>query len=1098
MKRRSTGNAFDDISIHGDELENHRIQLEKNLQNTDLSFRLSSTSDDDDGFTHRRPNHRESSVEYPRHLSEPSGPEFPSFMHRSSEHFGDEDQSRLHAWSYRSGDDEEGISPYGGETVSTAAHHASALTLSAGLGGGRAARQRDPSMSGAEYDPDRPLHAMIAGVNSKHSMFAPDHQTTGMTYDPLVVDSTAELDRILESGHAPPPSMGRPPSPTSSVTSSGSDSSARRRPKLTDHLRHVSFSPKRPRSAQLNPVSPLSRSTRQMDPELSMNAPTPRPARRSNIFPSYASSPATVQPEVRLHPATPSSTGSKFTRMARGINKELEATQQELNAAASRQNIITRPASAPAERNPFHDAPNQTARSITSARNPTPRRSAMRDTTRSRIHLPDVTGLTNAVESPMKHGAQYYPYKSNERPRESEARLLSTLSAVQGQLLDLEEENGISRRRVHELEMELEECKRQVARERTRLFEREEISIRGHANTSYRTGGSKGRGKAKARDTTGVREGLDDVRLHERYKEVVEEKKDLFPLSRIGLLTHVSTLALEALISSLRSHLTRLTSELASHQALLSKLRRLRDSDAQALREKGAEILQLKEEVQRLAGEVEVLRGVVEEGLKERRSAREIHIESSAADLAMSQDLEEEENDDELEEEEEEQDNNEQDRNQGVDEQEFEDDEDEDDEPAPFDPNPAPLRTADRTMRTDFATLGSSTNSAPPRFVNDDELDLIAAEVEERRSNLSNASSVGSGSGTQRARSRSGSPARNKRATVEDAHEEAEPEKSRRHHWPSALPTSSQQPTHYAPQPQLHTQPAPRFAPSNPEPSSSRPTAPTPGRASRVHDRRRTPEPAEPEPETETPFPQIRGEHLERLFFSAPEHNAKTCTVCFRRRNRPNGGASSPSWSHPHGKGPRDGTKNNAVANDDGPEEDEGYEGSDDADVDHGVRGTTNGKGKERERERESERELERQFVVSFSQDPSHWRQAGRKHGLPPQTVVARVIRELEDDFTHYKSIYVELADQYKVMDAVSDVPRRNLLARHLREVVDILELKGDQIASLYDLLQFKDRPNSESIIPNKSHHPPAAAAGPTSTSNFTGGHAPPRRRRYS
>jgi hypothetical protein len=36
----------------------------------------------------------------------------------------------------------------------------------------------------------------------------------------------------------------------------------------------------------------------------------------------------------------------------------------------------------------------------------------------------------------------------------------------------------------------------------------------------------------------------------------------------------------------------------------------------------------------------------------------------------------------------------------------------------------------------------------------------------------------------------------------------------------------------------------------------------------------------------------------------------------------------------------------------------------------------------------------------------------------------------------------VELADQYKVMDAVSDVPRRNMLARHLREVVDILEQK--------------------------------------------------------
>jgi len=443
----------------------------------------------------------------------------------------------------------------------------------------------------------------------------------------------------------------------------------------------------------------------------------------------------------------------------------------------------------------------------------------------------------------------------------------------------------------------------------------------------------------------------------------------------------------------------------------------LRDSDAQALREKGAEILQLKEEVQRLAGEVEVLRGVVEEGLKERRSAREIHIEGSAADLGMSQDLEQEDNDneDELELEEEEPDNNEYERDQDkdIDEREFQDDdEDEEDEPAPFDPNPAPLRAADRTMRTDFATLGSSTNSAPLRFVNDDELDLIAAEVEERRSNRSNASSVGSGSGTQRARSRSRSPPvrSSKRATVEDEHEE-EVETSHRHQLPySALPASSQ---HYTTQPQLNIQHAPsRFASSShPEPSTSRPTAPTPGRTSKTQERRRTgrtSEPVAPEPEheTETPFPQIRGEHLERLFFSAPEHNAKTCTVCYRRRNRPNGASSS--WSHLRGKGAKYATTSRDVVRDedeDGQEEeDEGYEGSEDADVD---RGATNGKGKERERERErereSERERERQFVVSFSQDPSHWRQAGRKHGLPPQTVVARVIRELEDDFTHYK-----------------------------------------------------------------------------------------------
>ena len=165
--------AFD-ISIRGDELEHNRIQLEHNLQHTELSFRLSLTSDDEQHQSkvrhHRRKNNNlnESSVEYPRHLSEPSFHEFSSIV-RSIDHYADED-SQVHPWSYRTGNDEEGINPYAGDTVSTAAHHASALTLSAGLGGGRGAR-RDASLSGAEYDPERPLHAMIAGVNSKHSMF---------------------------------------------------------------------------------------------------------------------------------------------------------------------------------------------------------------------------------------------------------------------------------------------------------------------------------------------------------------------------------------------------------------------------------------------------------------------------------------------------------------------------------------------------------------------------------------------------------------------------------------------------------------------------------------------------------------------------------------------------------------------------------------------------------------------------------------------------------------------------------------------------------------------------------------------------------------
>ena len=225
-----------------------------------------------------------------------------------------------------------------------------------------------------------------------------------MTCDPLVVDSTAELDRILESGHAPPPSLQSHPqrvaSPTSSTSSciiieNGGQPHPSPRPKLTDHLRHVSFSPKRPRNAQLN---------------ASNNLPTPRSARKLNAFPSYVSSPA--QPEVRLHPATPSTTSSKFTRMARGINKELESTQQQL--VLDQQSLV--------ERNPFHDVANQSESTAKSFRRPTPRKSSMRDTSRGKVYLPDVTALTNAVNSPARSGTEYYSYGADNRPRDSEGK----------------------------------------------------------------------------------------------------------------------------------------------------------------------------------------------------------------------------------------------------------------------------------------------------------------------------------------------------------------------------------------------------------------------------------------------------------------------------------------------------------------------------------------------------------------------------------------------------------------------------------------------------------------------------------------------------
>jgi hypothetical protein len=102
------------------------------------------------------------------------------------------------------------------------------------------------------------------------------------------------------------------------------------------------------------------------------------------------------------------------------------------------------------------------------------------------------------------------------------ARFLSVLVAVQSKLAHLESENGISRRRVRELEQELDACKVEVARERTRVMERESLVVQQHQNTpsqAQRVAGKqeKGKGKSIRFDDNGEAE--------ERYREVVEEKK---------------------------------------------------------------------------------------------------------------------------------------------------------------------------------------------------------------------------------------------------------------------------------------------------------------------------------------------------------------------------------------------------------------------------------------------------------------------------------------------------------------------------------------------------------------------------------------------
>ena len=134
------------------------------------------------------------SVENPRHQSSVSAPfsAFDSIDPSRGALEMDEGLSQPHAWSYRTGEDDEGVYPsIGGETLSTAAHHASALTLSAGLGG--RGERRDISLGGAEYDPERPLQDLIAGIGTKFNLFNAERGPSRHAVSPPVLCPTTLL-----------------------------------------------------------------------------------------------------------------------------------------------------------------------------------------------------------------------------------------------------------------------------------------------------------------------------------------------------------------------------------------------------------------------------------------------------------------------------------------------------------------------------------------------------------------------------------------------------------------------------------------------------------------------------------------------------------------------------------------------------------------------------------------------------------------------------------------------------------------------------------------------------------------------------------------
>ena len=114
----------------------------------------------------------------------------------------------------------------------------------------------------------------------------------------------------------------------------------------------------------------------------------------------HASQPAVIQPHVNVQPPTPSTSGSRFTKMARGLVRDVRQAQEQwqdedaLVPAAGYRAVVK-------------DGPKRhNVADTTSGLNPESR--AVKRSNRSRVHLPDVTGLTNAVISPAKANLERY------------------------------------------------------------------------------------------------------------------------------------------------------------------------------------------------------------------------------------------------------------------------------------------------------------------------------------------------------------------------------------------------------------------------------------------------------------------------------------------------------------------------------------------------------------------------------------------------------------------------------------------------------------------------------------------------------------------
>ncbi|CAG8446640.1 2237_t:CDS:10 [Acaulospora colombiana] len=88
-----------------------------------------------------------------------------------------------------------------------------------------------------------------------------------------------------------------------------------------------------------------------------------------------------------------------------------------------------------------------------------------------------------------------------------------------------------------------------------------------------------------------------------------------------------------------------------------------------------------------------------------------------------------------------------------------------------------------------------------------------------------------------------------------------------------------------------------------------------------------------------------------------------------------------------------------------------------------------------------------------------------------PDKALVKVINDLTDELTHLKIYYSNLVDEYHAIDPVDSKAVRTALAEEMKDAMDSMEMKGDQIAMLYDVHKRTVKsPSRPSQTTNKSN----------------------------